>query len=322
MNTKFLDEMDNTDYALQLAKGGWHVFPCLPQDEGVRTVKSPLILKADGGNGHHDATTDPDKVYSWWERYPNALVGISCEKSGLLVVDPDRHEGEPDGVAAFSEMIEDIGGGSIICGPSQTTPNNGQHFIFKAPKIPADFNIPGKLAPGIDIKYNGYICTGRLSDGRRYEWLPGHSFDLPLTYPPAWVCKMIVQHYEASMKSKEPVKRTAPNGGPLPPGADYAIKTDWGDILPKGWRRSGRVGDVEYWTRPGKRAGVSATVNFSGKENLYIFSTNASPFEPQKSYSKFAAYALLKHGGDFSAAARALASAGYGKQTSSTGSTK
>jgi hypothetical protein len=69
---------------------------------------------------------------------------------------------------------------------------------------------------------------------------------------------------------------------------------------------------VEYWTRPGKRAGVSATVNFSGKDNLYIFSTNASPFEPEKSYSKFGAYALLKHANDFTAAARALAAAGYG----------
>lgn len=315
MNSKFLAEMDNTDYALQLAAYGWHVFPCWhvqgPRDED--SVKSPMTT-----HGYKDATTDQDKVYSWWKQTPNALVGIACALSGLLVLDLDRHEGKPDGVAAFSEMAEDSGG-PVTCGPSQTTPGDGQHLIFKAPKIPPDFNMSAKLAPGIDIRYNGYICTGRLADGRSYQWLPSHDFDSPLTYPPSWVCKIIVNHHEQAIQSKQPIKRAA-RAGTLSPGDDFADRTDWGDILPTGWRRSGRVGDVEYWTRPGKRAGVSATVNFGGKENLYVFSTNASPFEPEKSYSKFAAYALLKHGGDFSAAARALRAAGYGKQNTNKGS--
>jgi len=308
MNQSFLEGMDNTDYALLLAAYGWQVFPCWAVDgpRKVDTVKSPMTT-----HGYKDATTNQDKIYSWWERTPGALVGIACAPSGLLVLDLDRHAGQPDGVAAFGEMVDDMGGGVWECGPSQTTPGNGQHLVFKAPRMPAGFDMPGKLAPGIDIRYNGYICTGRLSDGRRYEWLPEHSFDAPLTYPPAWVCKMLVKYHEQATQSKQPAKHpTTP--GKLSPGADFATRTDWGEILPPGWKRSGRVGDTEYWTRPGKHAGVSATVNFSGKENLYVFSTNASPFEPEKSYSKFAAYALLKHAGDFTAAARALAAAGYG----------
>jgi hypothetical protein len=42
-----------------------------------------------------------------------------------------------------------------------------------------------------------------------------------------------------------------------------------------------------------------------------VFSSNAWPFEPQTAYSKFAAYALLEHHGDFRAAARLLALKGY-----------
>src|SRR5262249_42289775 len=40
---------------------------------------------------------------------------------------------------------------------------------------------------------------------------------------------------------------------------------------------------------------------------FYVFSTNAYPFEHETSYSKFAAYALLNHNGDYKAAARAIA---------------
>ena len=314
MDTNFLAGMDNKDIAIKLAAIGWYVFPCWPSDGPGYTAKAPRISKADGGTGWHDATTDHDKIYTWWKAFPGALVGIACAPSGLLVLDLDRHEGQPDGVAAYKELADDTNGGPVFYGPSQGTPGNGQHLIFKAPKIPENFDMPGKLAPGIDIRYRGYICTGRLSDGRSYEWLPGHGFDTPLIYPPGWIARIIVQLREKATESKEQVKRPV-KPGELSPGDDFATRTDWSEILPPGWRRSGRVGDVEYWTRPGKRAGVSATVNYSGKENLYIFSTNASPFEPEKSYSKFAAYTLLKHNGDFTAAARALVAAGFGKST-------
>src|SRR5262249_51329790 len=43
-----------------------------------------------------------------------------------------------------------------------------------------------------------------------------------------------------------------------------------------------------------------------------VFSTNAEPFEAERSYSKFEAYALLRHGGDFKGAARELRRQGYG----------
>ena len=46
---------------------------------------------------------------------------------------------------------------------------------------------------------------------------------------------------------------------------------------------------------------------------LYVFSSNAHPFEPERAYRKFAAYALLNTGGDFSKAAMILARQGYVK---------
>lgn len=94
------------------------------------------------------------------------------------------------------------------------------------------------------------------------------------------------------------------------PGDDF---NERGDIRPTlrahGWTLKKR-GDNEYWCRPGKSHGTSATL----KDNVfYVFSTNAFPFEPGHGYSNFHTYTLLEHGkNEWSAAAAALRQQGYG----------
>ncbi len=96
------------------------------------------------------------------------------------------------------------------------------------------------------------------------------------------------------------------------PGDAYNASASWDDVLaPHGWRRvSGRLG-TESWCRPGKDFGISATTNHAGSDLLYVFSTSTA-FESGRGYSKFSAYALLTHGGDFSAASKELRLLGYG----------
>lgn len=101
------------------------------------------------------------------------------------------------------------------------------------------------------------------------------------------------------------------------PGHRYTRAVGWADVLgPHGWEPVRQVGGVTYWRRPGKRVGLSATTGYAkGDKNgdlLYVFSTNADPFEAGVTYSKFAAYCLLDHAGDWRAAARHLADNGYG----------
>jgi AAA domain len=69
------------------------------------------------------------------------------------------------------------------------------------------------------------------------------------------------------------------------------------------------------WRRPGKTdPGISATTGQAtdGTDRLYVFSTSTE-FEAERPYTKFAAYALLNHGGSYSDAARALLGLGYGQ---------
>lgn len=97
------------------------------------------------------------------------------------------------------------------------------------------------------------------------------------------------------------------------PGDDYNNRADWADLLlPRGWTLVSAHGKTRYWRRPGKSVGISATTGRNDGDNLYVFSTSTE-LEAETPYSKFHAYTLLEHHGDWAAAAKKLRGEGYGK---------
>ena len=93
------------------------------------------------------------------------------------------------------------------------------------------------------------------------------------------------------------------------PGDDFNQRGDVRALLERhGWTCA-RHAENECWRRPGKNRGWSATLR--GRV-FYVFSSNAAPFEPNRACSPFAVYALLEHGGDFTAAAASLRADGFG----------
>jgi putative DNA primase/helicase len=66
--------------------------------------------------------------------------------------------------------------------------------------------------------------------------------------------------------------------------------------------------------RPGKESGVSASFDYVAPGVLYVFSSNAQPFENERAYSPFEIVTVLDHGGDFKSAAKSLRAQGYGEQ--------
>jgi hypothetical protein len=101
---------------------------------------------------------------------------------------------------------------------------------------------------------------------------------------------------------------SADNGGSLAddahrPGDDFNVRGDVRAVLENaGWSLA-RAGENEYWRRPGKTSGWSATLK---DRVFYVFTSNASPFEPNTAYSPFAVYTLINHGGDYDQAAGML----------------
>ncbi|MEJ5260941.1 MAG: DUF3987 domain-containing protein [Anaerohalosphaeraceae bacterium] len=109
----------------------------------------------------------------------------------------------------------------------------------------------------------------------------------------------------------EPIDLPASPATALRPGDDYNARGDVRALLQShGWTCV-KGGQNEYWRRPGKTAGWSATFK---NGIFYVWSTNAYPFESQKPYSPFSVYTLLEHGGDFSRAAAELSKQGFGQK--------
>ena len=76
-------------------------------------------------------------------------------------------------------------------------------------------------------------------------------------------------------------------------------------------------GDNKYYTRAGKKTGVSASVHV-GHNTVYNFSDNSPCMDANTSYDAFALYAAIEHNNDASAAAKDLYKKGYGDRMQST----
>src|SRR5688500_12319033 len=85
--------------ALAYAASGWRVLPLHSVLNGVCTClrpdcpspgKHPLT-----SNGVHDASINSDDIRAWWEKWPNANVGVATGSgSGIIVIDLDGNSGE------------------------------------------------------------------------------------------------------------------------------------------------------------------------------------------------------------------------------------
>lgn len=290
---------DNWDLAVTYALNGYKVFPCSEN-------KTPIIK---GGHGWHDATDDIEQIYHWWgKKYPGAIVGIAAQLSGKMILDLDRHEGQADGVEAFVKLVKKFQPNWVHHGPLQHTPGGGMHLIFDLPLLAKGYVLPKQLAPGIDLIHFGSVCSGVFSDGRGYSWEYGHGPQVE-TMPPPLFIKKIVDALQPQKVMERPVMVRLGNAGSrgIRPGDEFSRRTDWAEILePKGWRSR----DGKYWTRPG---GVRTSAGITKDGNLYVFSTNAQPFEEGQSYSKLMAFSMLQGYGreKLSAAVAELKREGY-----------
>jgi hypothetical protein len=144
-----------------------------------------------------------------------------------------------------------------------------------------------------------------------YALLQGDLTTLPVLTAPerellleaAWSLNEYIPEPEATPQAVIPTDT-------LRPGDDYNARGDVRALLQShGWTCV-KCGENEYWRRPGKTSGWSASLK---NGVFYVWSTNAQPFEHEKAYSPFSVYALLEHGGDFSKAAAELGKQGYGQ---------
>jgi putative DNA primase/helicase len=183
-NTKKSPQGSNLDLALSIVAAGYFVFPCweIQGPNSKQTIKSPRTP-----HGFKDASKDTEKIVRWWKAFPNALVGIPCSINGFWALDLDR-KNEVDGVAEFNRLAK--GREKPKVGPKQKTLSGGRHMLFKLNGRKVSQNA-GKIAPGVDIRSEGYICSGVTPDGSAYSWLRGHGISKPLLSAPDWLMDLV-----------------------------------------------------------------------------------------------------------------------------------
>lgn len=182
--------------ALFYAALGWPIFPVWPMRGGAcgcgkpdcpNPGKHPLGSLAP--HGFKDAATDADIINQWWDKCPDANIGLATgAASGVFAVDIDpRHNG------ADTWQDLEAAKGPIPDTVEQETGGGGRHILFKY--VAGLGNSSSKLGPGIDTRGDGgYILLPPSShiSGRRYEWeASSHPGEVPLADMPAWLSGLL-----------------------------------------------------------------------------------------------------------------------------------
>jgi len=147
--------------AIKYAKLGLAVFPLIPRD------KKPLTQ-----NGFKDATTDVNQINAWWDKTPDANIGIATgQMSGGLVVvdmDVDKEEGK-DGYHTFTNWCDE---NALILPDSwlSITGRGGYHLFYKANTV---VNSRIGWLDDVDIRADGGYIVAPPSihpNGTLYQW--------------------------------------------------------------------------------------------------------------------------------------------------------
>ena len=255
---------------------GWRVFPIVPRG------KQPLTP-----NGFKDATTDVVQVQKWWDRYPYANIGLALDESTVVIdVDPRNGGVTPEGLP--ETLTVNTGGG-------------GQHYYFRT-EISGESQVQLRktLITGVDIKTEGgYVLLPPSVTISDYRWVQP---DTTPAFLPEWLANAI---QKPEFEYVQPQIPDDPND--QRPGSIFNRTHPWAPLLSAdGWTKVGEALDgEEFWCRPGKTSGISATTNYNQTGLLYVFSSNAG-LESDRAYTQFAYVTETKYGGDYSLAAKSV----------------
>lgn len=276
-------------------------------------------------------------VEAWLKSGQYDGFGIVCGKvsGGLEMFEIEGRATElydPLGVAMIEAGYADLWQ-RLCVGYREQTPSGGFHWLYRVEQPRGNMKLARRPATAQELEANpaerikvlietrgeGGFTIVAPSGGRTHpagtEWERVEG--TPAQIPVITADERDALHAVAATFDRMPVqeqrehtgKSRAP-GDPLRPGDDFNLRGDWQQILTD-WTYCFSFGIGHAWRRPGKEEGISATTGRNDGDNLYVFSSS-TPFETEKPYSKFGAYTLLHHEGDWSAAARDLASQGFG----------
>jgi hypothetical protein len=295
--------------------------PCSPlRDENGKPTWKPYQTKAAGRQ----------EVIDWYANGRTG-VGLATGYGDLECFEFDcRATYERYKAAAITFGLGDLVE-RIEAGYSETTPGGGVHWLYRCEKIDGNTKLaerpkPTEAAPNgkeplIETRGVGGFIVIAPSNGKvhpsggRYE-LIGGGLGTIVTIGPDEREALFSLARSFDEIPVEPQRPPKPKGRPtqsrrdgVTPLDDFNARADHRQELEGfGWRLAHTSGSVEYWRRPGKDEGWSATWGHTKGFRVFTSSTALS----QASHTLANVYCVLKHNGDWKATVKDLVHRGFG----------
>jgi hypothetical protein len=273
---------------------GFDIIPC-------KLDKSPLIAK------------------TWKEKFTlqefdkAQAIGIKCGEvnNNLECIDIDNHNGTAkQNLTEFIEQIKDLYQKHNF--PIEKTQGGGYHFIYRCEVIQGNqklasvpkLNEQQKWVPDaiFETRGEGGYFLAYPSPG--YDIIKNDIFKIPtISKEERSYILSVCKSFNTWSKPIESEFETGDKPGDLYNKSSdslYEMKS----ILEKaGWKEKSKY----FWTRPGKKQGISATLGKVAENIFYVWTSNGYPFEPEKAYTPFQVKALIEYNGNFKECAKDLA---------------
>ncbi|MGO0122199.1 bifunctional DNA primase/polymerase [Desulfothermobacter acidiphilus] len=189
------------EFALRYLGLGWSVIPLHTPDPATGACSCRLGRECGKNAGKHTRLSSwkefqerlptGEEVREWWERWPDANVGLVTGRlSGVVVLDLD-------GPAAV-EAVREKGG---FPETAVVKTSRGWHYYFRYPDGVERVPSRAGVLPGVDVRADGGVAVLPPSlhvSGVRYSWAKGRSpWDVPLAELPGWLLELLLREAEA-----------------------------------------------------------------------------------------------------------------------------
>ena len=250
---------------------------------------------------YQDRHPTPNDITNWstWSTKNWAIV--TGEISNLIVFDVDTKNGADPTPFLNLGMYE------------VRTPSGGYHFYCQYdPLLPSTNH---KKRPN-----KGILFAVDIQSNKALVFAPPSAFpngaytvvnDVPVGKIPEDLLIKVLEALEPEAEDTDPkpyVPQTYHLTGEAKPGDIFNALATWDDVLlPLGWTKVGQPTQMgrQFWRRPGKTDGISASTNYKGYDLMFCYSSSVD-MKQHKGHRKFSALVSLKYGGDPQKAARAL----------------
>lgn len=255
-------------------------------------------------------------------------IGVVCGKlsGNLECIDMDlKYDVSKTLGRDYYEMVEKFSPGLFSKLVSAKTKSNGIHLFYKCETIEGNLKLASRLATISEIEQSPNDKVKVLIETRGqggqvvihptpgYEFRNGKTLEDVQEITPAEreILHICARSFNEVIPEVKPTKILNPSGAGMSPWDDYNINGDVHALLEKhGWEMVLQRGPRMFYKRPGTEQPWSG--DFHIDKNMFKVFSTSTVFEVNKGYKRFGVYAMLEHGGDYSAAARDLYKQGYG----------